>query len=85
MDQYITTAIVASILFLLAVLAMAVGLILRGKVMSGGCSGSHDPEAPDMGCDSCSKKKLNLCDSDDTTGLAGPSFVGSFGRFSQKH
>ncbi len=85
MNQLLITVLATTILFLLAVLAMAVGLILRGKVMSGGCSSGHDPQAVDLSCDTCSKKKLNLCDSDDTTGLAGPSFAGSFGRFSKKH
>ena len=85
MSQLLTTIIVALVLFALAVVAMAVGLLLRGKVMRGGCgSASHDESAPPTGCDACSKKQLNLCDDEDTTGLAGPSFAATMGRFEKK-
>ncbi|MBL7115702.1 MAG: hypothetical protein ISS35_08035 [Kiritimatiellae bacterium] len=85
MQDFLTTATVAVIFFGLAIAAMAIGLILRGKVMRGGCGSSHDPDAPDIGCDACSKKRLNLCDDEDSSGLAGPSFVATMGRFSKKH
>lgn len=84
MPHYVTTAVAALVLFGLAVIAMAVGLLLRGKVMRGGC-GSAPPEgAEHIGCDACSKKQLNLCDDEDTTGLAGPSFAATMGRFEKK-
>ena len=84
MQHLLLTAGIAAILFSLAVLAMAIGLLLRGKVMRGGCGSSHDTDAPAIGCDSCSKKKLNLCDEEDTTNLAGPSFAATLGRFNKK-
>ena len=85
MPQLLTTVIAALVLFALAVVAMAIGLLLRGKVMRGGCgSAAHDDSAPSIGCDACSKKRLNLCDDEDTTGLAGPSFAATMGRFNQK-
>jgi hypothetical protein len=84
MQHFLVTAGIAAILFSLAVLAMAIGLLLRGKVMRGGCGSSHDTDAPAIGCDACSKKKLNLCDEEDTTNLAGPSFAATLGRFNQK-
>ena len=84
MQDFLTTAVVAAIFFGLAVGAMAIGLILRGKVMRGGCGSSHDAEAPDVGCDACSKKRLNLCDEEDAAGLAGPSFAATMGRFNRK-
>ena len=84
MQHILLTAAIAAILFALASLAMAVGLLLRGKVMRGGCGSSHDTSAPDIGCDVCSKKRLNLCDEEDTTNLAGPSFAATMGRFNQK-
>ncbi len=74
----------AAVIIGLAVAAMAIGLMLRGKVMRGGC-GSHsgsDDEAID--CDACSKRQLNICDEDDTSGLAGPSMSATMGRFSRK-
>ncbi len=80
----LTTLFLAAVLFGLAVAAMAIGLLLRGKVMRGGCGSSHDETAPPIGCDVCSKKKLNLCDEEDATGLAGPSFAATMGRFSEK-
>ncbi len=71
--------------FGLAIAAMAIGLMLRGKVMRGGCGSSNhsDSENP-IGCDACSKKQLNLCDEDDASGLAGPSFAATMGRFEKK-
>ena len=59
---------------------MAVGLMLRGTVMRGGC-GSHGSAG---GCEVCSKKMVNLCDSEDDSGLAGPSFVATMGRYQKK-
>jgi hypothetical protein len=84
MQDFLTTAVVAAILFGLAVMAMAIGLMLRGKVMRGGCGSSHDSEASDVGCDACSKKRLNLCDEDAAAGLAGPAFAATMGRFNRK-
>ena len=80
----LTTIILTAVLFALAVAAMAIGLLLRGKIMRGGCGSSHDETAPPIGCDACSKKKLNLCDEEDAAGLAGPSFTATMGRFSEK-
>ncbi len=85
MSTVLTTIVITAVLFGLAITAMAVGLLLRGKVMRGGCGGSsHDETAPPIGCDACSKKKLNLCDEEDEAGLAGPSFAATMGRFEQK-
>ena len=74
----------AAVLFGLAVLAMAIGLMLRGKVMRGGCGSHTAPDGAPLGCDACSKKQLNLCDEEETTGLAGPSFAATMGRFTEK-
>jgi hypothetical protein len=74
----------ASVIIGLAVLAMSVGLMLRGKVMRGGCGGHSAPGDAPIGCDTCSKKDLNICNEDDATGLAGPSIAGTMGRFSSK-
>ncbi len=74
----------AAVILGLAVAAMSIGLLLRGRIMRGGC-GSHSgsADAP-IGCDACSKKQLNICDEDDTAGLAGPSMAATMGRFSRK-
>ena len=74
----------ATVIFGLAVLAMAIGLMLRGKVMRGGCGSHSGPAGAPLGCDACSKKQLNLCDEEDATGLAGPSFAATLGRFTEK-
>ena len=84
MQDFLTTAVVAAVFFGLAVMAMAIGLMLRGKVMRGGCGSSTDADTPDIGCDACSKKRLNLCDEEDAAGLAGPSFAATMGRFNRK-
>ena len=85
MQNLLATAIVASVIFALAVVAMSVGLLLRGKVLRGGCGSSHGKHGPVIGCEACSKKRMNLCDEDDADGLAGPSLAATMGRFSQKN
>ncbi len=82
MSTLLTTTLATLILFGLAFAAMAVGLLVRGKIMRGGCGST--PGAEPAGCDACSKKTLNLCDDEDCMGLAAPSFAGTMGRFSQK-
>ena len=82
MTEILSTLIVTLIVFGLAFAAMAVGLFVRGKIMRGGCGSGHEIEVG--GCDTCSKKALNLCDEEDQMNLAGPSFTGTMGRFSRK-
>ncbi len=74
----------AAVIIGLAVVAMSVGLLLRGKVMRGGCGAHSAPGDAPISCEACSKKQLNICDEDDVTGLAGPSIAGTMGRFSRK-
>ncbi|MBL7076289.1 MAG: hypothetical protein ISS31_02355 [Kiritimatiellae bacterium] len=81
--QTIMAIACAVVIFGLAIAAMAVGLILRGKVLRGGCGGHAGPDDEPIGCDACSKKQLNICDEDDTSGLAGPSMAATMGRFSR--
>ena len=76
------TILAAFILFALALSAMAIGLLLRGKVMRGGC-GSHSAEEL-AGCDACSKKVVGLCDEEDDMNIADVAFAGTMGRFSKK-
>jgi len=84
MCNFFITATVAILFFGIAILAMAVGLMLRGKVMRGGCGSNHSTDAKAITCEMCSKKKINLCDEDDKSGLAGPSFASTMGRFTEK-
>jgi len=74
----------ASVILGVAVVAMSIGLLLRGKVMRGGCGSQSAPGDAPIGCDACSKKQLNICDEEDTSGLAGPSVAATMGRFSRK-
>ena len=83
MTPLLTTILASLLLFGLAFAAMAIGLLVRGTIMRGGCGSK--PGAEPAGCDACSKKALNLCDEDDAMGLAAPSFAGTMGRFSRKH
>jgi hypothetical protein len=80
MCNLLITITVAAVFFGLAMLAMAVGLMLRGKIMRGGC-GSHSTGGS---CEVCSKKKINLCDDEDESGMDGPSFAGTMGRYHKK-
>ncbi len=79
MYNLLITAGLAILIFGTCVILMAVGLMLRGKIMRGGC-GTHSG-----GCEVCSKKAVNLCDEGDQTELAGPAFVATFGRYQKKH
>ena len=84
MPLFLVTLAVTLTIFGLAVLLMAVGLILRGKVLRGGCGSVSAADGSIVACESCSKKELNLCDENDSMGLAGPSFAGTLGRFHKK-
>ncbi len=81
MCNLLITASAAAVFFGASVLAMAIGLMLRGRIMRGGCGSGHSTDGTSITCDACSKKKLNLCDDEDKAGLAGPSFAGTMGRF----
>lgn len=83
MCNLVITVIVAIIFFGASILAMAVGLMLRGKVMRGGCGSNHSSDGKTISCEMCSKKQINLCDADDKAGLAGPSFTATMGRYKQ--
>ena len=76
MCNLLMTVGVAIVVFGVCFLVMAVGLMLRGTVLRGGC-GSHSGGG---GCEVCSKKQINLCDSDND-GLAGPAFAATMGRY----
>lgn len=82
MTQFFTVSIMVLIVFGVCFAAMAVGLIFRGVKMRGGCG--HEPELEDdrlPGCGVCPKKEVDLCESDDTTGLAAISTLQTLGRF----
>ena len=79
MCNLLMTAGAAILIFGVCVLIMAVGLMLRGTILRGGC-GSHGNGGS---CEVCSKKQINLCDSDGD-GLAGPSFAATMGRYVRK-
>lgn len=85
MSEFIAVLLVVLAVLALCFLAMAIGLIFRGKIIRGGCGSSpegHDDKV--ISCDTCSKKAINLCEDDDTMGLAGVSSVATWGRFKEK-
>jgi len=86
MSDFLTVLAFTSAILGLSVLGMAIGLILRGRIMRGGCgAGLRDEEGNDVGCEQCSRKKTNLCDEDDEMGLSEVSLTSTFGRFDRKH
>ena len=69
--------------FALCFAGMAIGLIIRGKRMRGGCG--DEPVITEDGrlssCGACPKKEIDLCETDDTMGTAEISSLGTLGRF----
>ena len=76
---------VTFILLISSVGAMAIGLLLRGKIMRGGCGSTHiDRDGNVISCETCSKKVLNLCDEESSPEMAQASFTATMGRFHRK-
>ncbi|MDA0321153.1 MAG: hypothetical protein O2923_00345 [Verrucomicrobia bacterium] len=79
--------LVVLVAFGLCFAAMAVGVLIRGRAMRGGCS--SDPVIDDDGrlasCGVCPKKEISLCETDDETGLAGVASLSTLGRFDSTH
>ena len=49
---------------------MAIGLLIRGHVMRGGCGTESKIEEGKLAyCEACPKKEISLCESEDTLGL----------------
>jgi len=71
--------------FTLCFCGMAIGLIIRGRVMRGGCG--DEPHITEDGrlasCGACPKKEIDLCETDDTMGTATIASLGTLGRFEQ--
>ena len=89
MVQFLPAFAVILLLLLTSFAAMAIGLILRGKILTGGC-GSHgakkgknkESESDHEGCGFCAeKKKLNICSSENKGDLKEVSKLGMLGRF----
>jgi hypothetical protein len=74
--------LVVTVAFAVCFAAMAIGLLLRGRRMRGGCS--DEPDVPDgrlAACGLCPKKKVNLCDTDDPSGLPEIAELSTLGRY----
>ncbi|MDP6942074.1 MAG: hypothetical protein QGH51_08635 [Planctomycetota bacterium] len=69
------TYLLSFCLFLIAVSAMAVGVIFAGKRLSGSCGGVS-PDGDELGDCVCSRKDQELCPSEDETGLLGMAEMG---------
>jgi len=84
MGPYLTTLLGTAVVFGLCFSAMAVGLLVRGKVMRGGCGSEPGAKGADGGCSVCGKRKINLCEAEDDMGLSAPSAVSTMGRFAKR-
>lgn len=74
----------AAVLIGLAFAAMCIGLMLRGRVLRGGCGSHAADDGTTIGCDACTKKQLNICKDEDTAGLAGPTIAATMGRYRER-
>ena len=69
--NFLITAGFAAALMGLCVLAMAVGLVVRGTAMRGGCrSKVEGPDGPSS-CDTCDNRKKGTCPSSDQSEVLG--------------
>ena len=73
--------------FIFSFAAMNIGIILKGRVMSGGCGNKRTIQlgngfSKEDGCGFCPEKKLNLCSSSDEGELKNISRLQSLGRLS---
>ena len=84
MTEYIPLFVMTAALFCICFAGMAVRLIVKGKKMRGGCGSepeeSNDDNTP-ASCDTCAKLRVNICECDDESGLAGISATATLGRF----
>jgi len=88
MEQFLPAFAIILLLLVVSFTAMAAGLIIRGKVLTGGC-GSHGAkksaakdDSEHAGCGFCAeKKKLNICSSENQGELKNVSKLGMLGRF----
>ena len=83
--NFLMPALVALGVFGLCFAGMAIGLIVRGRAMRGGCA--DEPVIEDghlMSCGGCPKKEISLCEEEDDMGLAGISELSTLGRFADE-
>jgi len=90
MEQFITVFAVILLFLVISFAAMAIGLIIRGKKLTGGC-GSHGgkkskteskSDGEHSSCGFCpEKKKLGICSSENKGALKDVSKLGMLGRY----
>ena len=58
--------VVAILLFGLAFIGMSLGIIFKGRSISGSCGGAHGPRGEDLGLGACAcgKKDASVCPSE---------------------
>ena len=79
--DWLSNLIPVLIVFTGCFVAMAIGLIVRGIGPRGGCGSDPEELVGVESCGSCPKKEIDLCEEDDTTGLAAVSNLSTLGRF----
>jgi len=83
--QYVVVVIMCFSVFAICFAGMALGLVVRGRILRGGCgTGLRDRNGKELSCEQCSKRVTNLCEEEDEMGLSGVSMAGTFGRFDKK-
>lgn len=72
MSNMILTALCAAVLFAVCVGGMAIGLLVRGKILRGGCT--RDPVAPADGecCGACGSRREGSCQREGDEPLLDP-------------
>lgn len=85
MSEFLIILMMTFAIFGISVLGLALGLILRGKVLRGGCgTAMRDKDGNEIGCEHCTRKETNLCEDEDEMGLTDVALMGTFGKYDRK-
>ena len=72
MGDFLTTLLLASGVFAACITAMAVGLLVRGAIMRGGCRGEFTVTDGERQCATCGSGKRGRCNTDEAADVDQP-------------
>ena len=82
MTEFLTLFLVVLTFFALYFLGMGVRVLIKGAAFRGGCGTTEEnPGQHILNCGACPKKKVALCETDDTSGLAGVAKIATMARY----